>query len=133
MLPRTPSKRKRDISSTNVALDRDQRPSAVSACQASSPAHVNFGVELELLLCLLPDNQLCDGSLTTPSRNSPSKVARTFRNAMHKALAKLLSKNGLAANYHDAADDDKPDYSQWVVISDGSISTKHGDDGYCLF
>lgn len=50
---------------------------------------------------------------------------------MHAQLARLLQKHGLPAEYHDAADDDQPDYSKWIVTSDGPISSKHQDDGFC--
>ena len=43
----------------------------------------------------------------------------------------VLRKHGLPADYHDAANDEAPDYTRWSVTSDSSISSKHQDDGFC--
>lgn len=118
----------------------DQTPSTAEVQAALPPAvassdrklsHVNFGVELELLLSLRPTHELVDTSLTLPDSDCSASAARRYRVKMHQQIALLLSKHGLRANYYDPGDDDDPDYSAWIVTNDGSISTKHQTDGFC--
>lgn len=84
---------------------------------------LSFGAEFELII------RPTDGLV--PDFDASTRSLRDFNNTLLKRIADLLSRAGMPANAYDPCEDDKPDYSKWNVMLDGSLSKKHMRDGFC--
>ena len=98
----------------------------------SSYLPLNLGVEFELIIrpkdiaSLSPDLHL-------PDFDASHRQKRDFNLNLLPVVSKLLSDSGLTCKVFTVDEDSKskPDYSQWHITMDASLSKKHIADGFC--
>ncbi|KAI9749186.1 MAG: hypothetical protein M1835_001617, partial [Candelina submexicana] len=81
-----------------------------------------FGTEFELIMR--------PKWIPVPDFDASVRKFRDFNLALLRYIADLLSQAGMPAATFDPSEDDKPDYSKWNVMLDGSLSKKHMVDGF---
>jgi hypothetical protein len=107
-------------------------PPSPPSSPISSYLPFNFGAEFELIIrpkeisFLSPDLRL-------PSFDASHRQMRDFNRALLHVVSKLLSDSDLACKVFEPDEDEgaKPDYSQWHITLDASLSKKHIADGFC--
>lgn len=109
-------------------------PSSPSSFGSPDASHLplNFGAKFELILRPKHIEALSPG-LRLPDFDASHRQRRDFNLALLQVISRLLSDSGLACKVFTTDEDDesKPDYSQWHVTIDASISKKHVMDGFC--
>jgi len=96
-------------------------PTSTPAARDHLP--LSFGAEFELVI--RPKH------LPVPDFDAPVRKQRDFNLALLQEIANLLSNAGMPADAYDPSGDDKPDYTKWNMMLNGSISKKHIRDGFC--
>jgi hypothetical protein len=121
------------------ATPRPNPLSPISPSPPASPSHAiseylpfNFGAEFELII--RPKNiSSLSPNLRLPDFDASHRQMRDFNRNLLRVVSKLLSDSGLACKVFEPDEDEgsKPDYSQWHITLDASLSKKHIADGFC--
>ena len=118
---RVNSRLRADSDSIRTIVPPAYAPSSTPTARHHLP--FSFGAEIELII------RPKEGPV--PEFDASTRELRDFNNTMLKQIADLLSNAGMPANAYDPCEDDKPDYTRWNVMLDGSLSKKHTRDGFC--
>lgn len=106
--------------------------SAASGSPDTPHLPLNFGAEFELII-RPKDIASLSPTLRLPDFDASHRQRRDFNRDLLHVVSKLLSHSGLACQVFtpDEDDESKPDYSQWHITMDASLSKKHIADGFC--
>ena len=116
------------IRATTRASQTMPPPTFGSISQSITPPYLSsfFGVEFELLIRPLP---IVTQSFPVPDTDASIRKLRDYSLQLRTVMAQILSAHGMPCNVFE--DEDKPDYTKWDAMLDGSISKKHEKDGFC--
>ncbi|OTB02234.1 hypothetical protein M426DRAFT_24859 [Hypoxylon sp. CI-4A] len=108
-----------------------QRRSAPSPEKEATPDHDRslpscFGCEFEAMI----RPKATSGMQLPPSDGSSVSQQRRFNFQLLNVIARVMTDAGLESTVFNAAEQEKPDYSLWNVMLDGSLSKRHISDGF---
>jgi hypothetical protein len=103
-----------------------------AASPDSSHLPFNFGAEFELIIRPKDIPALCP-DLSLPEFDASHRQKRDFNRALLLVISTVLSDSGLPCKVFTVDEDEeaKPDYSQWHITMDASLTKKHIGDGFC--
>ncbi|OTA62030.1 hypothetical protein K449DRAFT_434368 [Hypoxylon sp. EC38] len=84
-----------------------------------------FGCEFEVMI-----RPKTTSGLQLPPDASSVSEQRRFNFRLLDTLARVMTGAGLESAVFDAAEQEKPDYSKWNMMLDGSLSKRHIPDGF---
>ncbi|KAF5718852.1 amidoligase enzyme [Fusarium mundagurra] len=118
--------RKRRFSDSVVQCCRSPTSSKSASPSPSSPCPLplRFGFELETMI-----RPKSSTGIDVPGDTSVAEQRR-FGFRLLPTIARALNEGGFPSTVFDPNEDDKPDYSVWNVMLDGSLSKRHQRDGY---
>ncbi|KAF5253253.1 hypothetical protein FANTH_1849 [Fusarium anthophilum] len=125
------------MNTTSISRKRRFSDSVVQCCRSpissksASPIHsppspwpLRFGFELETMI-----RPKSSTGINVPGDTSVAEQRR-FGFRLLATIARALNEGGFPSTVFDPNEDDKPNYSVWNVMLDGSLSKRHQRDGY---